>query len=167
MNKVSKQFRSLAVALSSRGFGYAVLERNSRLVDYGHKKIYTNKNVRCLAHVEKMIVRSQPDALILSDVKAKGTYRSPRIKELHRTIIKLAKKQKLKVVTISGAEQRRILVGSAAGTRHDMAEFLAKQFPDELASRLPTKRKAWKSEDSRMDIFDAVGIALVHQQRIK
>jgi hypothetical protein len=37
--------------------------------------------------------------------------------------------------------------------------------PDELASRLPPKRKTWKSEDSRMDIFDAG--ALVVAFRIK
>ena len=41
-----------------------------------------------------------------------------------------------------------------------MAELLAKKFPDELASRLPPKRKPWKSEDSRMDIFDAVALAV-------
>jgi hypothetical protein len=39
-------------------------------------------------------------------------------------------------------------------------ETLAKQFPDELASRLPPKRKIYKSEDSRMDTFDAVGLAV-------
>jgi len=38
--------------------------------------------------------------------------------------------------------------------------MLAKQFPDELASRLPPKRKTWESEDSRMDIFDAVALAV-------
>jgi hypothetical protein len=33
-------------------------------------------------------------------------------------------------------------------------------FPDELASCLPPKRKLHKSEDSRMDMFDAVGLAI-------
>ena len=42
-----------------------------------------------------------------------------------------------------------------------MAEMIAMQFPDELASRLPPKRKPWKSEDARMDIFDAVALAVV------
>ena len=42
-----------------------------------------------------------------------------------------------------------------------MAELLAQQFPDELAARLPVKRKAWKSEDARMDIFVAVALAVV------
>ena len=36
--------------------------------------------------------------------------------------------------------------------------MLAMQFPDELASRLPPKRKPWKSEDGRMDIFVAVAL---------
>jgi hypothetical protein len=36
-----------------------------------------------------------------------------------------------------------------------------KWVPDELVSRLPPKRKIYKSEDSRMDIFDAVGLAVV------
>jgi hypothetical protein len=32
--------------------------------------------------------------------------------------------------------------------------------PEELASRMPPKRKLWKSEDGRMDIFDAVALAV-------
>jgi len=41
------------------------------------------------------------------------------------------------------------------------------QFPDELASRLPPKRKLWNSEDSRMDFFDAVALAVVFRMREK
>jgi hypothetical protein len=40
-------------------------------------------------------------------------------------------------------------------------KFVTFQFPDELSTRLPPKRKPWKSEDSRMDIFDAVALAVV------
>jgi hypothetical protein len=42
-----------------------------------------------------------------------------------------------------------------------MAEQIGKLFPDQLASKVPPKRKLWKSELSRMDIFDAVGLAVV------
>ena len=42
-----------------------------------------------------------------------------------------------------------------------MAEILVKRFPEELGSRLPPKRRPWMSEDSRMDIFDAVALALM------
>ena len=160
MSQTSKQFRLLAVSLSTWGFGYAVLEGGNSLVDYGNKRINKDKNARSLAHIEKMIVHNQPDVLVLQDVNAKGTHRAPRIKQLHRKIVALAKKRKLKVVEISGTELRRLLLNNEAGTKREMAELLAKKFPDELASRLPEKRKAWKSEDARMDIFDAVGLAV-------
>lgn len=166
MNKVSKQFRVLAVSLSTRGFGYAVIEGENAIIDYGKKRINRNKNIVSLAQIDKVIARNQPAVLVLQDVdKAKGTRRVPRIKELHRKIVLLAKKQKIKVVKISGKELRALLLGNEAGTKHEMAELLAKQFHDELASRLPPKRKTWKSEDSRMDIFDAVELAVAFRMK--
>ena len=67
------------------------------------------------------------------------------------------------MVKISGKQVRQLLLGDETGTKQEIAEQLAKQFPDELSSRLPPKRKAWKSEDARMDIFEAVGLALTHR----
>jgi hypothetical protein len=72
----------------------------------------------------------------------------------------LAKQRKIKVVKIAGTELRSVLLDDAAGTKQEMAELLAKQFPDELASLLPSKRKLWENEDPRMDIFDAVGLVV-------
>jgi hypothetical protein len=160
MNQTSKQFRSLAVSLSSRGFGYAVMEGGSALILYGKMIINQDKNARALAHIEKLITRKQPDVLVLQDVNAKGTRRNPRIKELHRQVVTLAKQHKIKVVKIAGTELRNTLLGNPKGTKQEMAKTLAKQFPDELASRLPPKRKPWASEDTRMGIFDAVALAL-------
>jgi hypothetical protein len=45
--------------------------------------------------------------------------------------------------------------------------WIVKQFPDELAARLPPKRKPWKSEDSRMDIFDGLALAFVFHLKKK
>jgi|ERR1017187_1129069 hypothetical protein len=156
----NKHFRILAVSLSANGFGYAVMEDNM-LVDYRNKVFLADKNANSLTHIDKLIVRFQPDVLVLHDVNAKGTYRAPRIKELHRKVVALAKKHKLKVERLSNTELRTILLDDPKGTKHDMAKRIAKQFPDELASRMPPKRKAWTSELNRMDIFDAVGLAVV------
>jgi hypothetical protein len=116
---------------------------------------------RSLAQIEKVVTRNQPDVLVLQDVNAKGSHRAPRIEELHKEVVVLAKKQKLKMVKISGRELRNALLGDPKGTKHVLAELLTKQFPDELASRLPSKRRTWESKDARMDIFDAVGLAVV------
>jgi hypothetical protein len=161
MNQMSERFRILAVSLSSRGFGYAVMEGNDRLIYFG-KKIFTGeKNAKSLTQIDKLIIRSQPNVLALHDVKAEGTRRDPRIKALHRRVVALGKKHKIKVVKISGIELRTALLGNPKGTKHEMAELLAKQFPDELASRLPPKRRFYDSEDARMDIFDAGGLVTI------
>jgi Holliday junction resolvasome RuvABC endonuclease subunit len=161
MNQISKPSRILAVSLSSRGFGFAVMEGNDRLIDYGNKVVRPDKNVHSLTQIEKMITRCQPDALVLHDVTAKRSHRSGRIKELHRTVVALAQRRTLTVKAIPAMEVRRRLLGDATETKHELAALLAKRFPDELASRLPPKRKLWTSEDARMDIFDAVALAAV------
>ena len=160
MNKDHKYFRVLAVSLSVHGFGYAVMEGNA-LVEYRNKVFLADKNANSVTHIDKLIVRFRPDVLVLHDVNAKGTYRAPRIKELHRKVVALAKKRGLNVSKLSNTELRTILLDNPRGTKHDMAERIAKQFPDELASRVPPKRKPWTSELNRMDISDAVGLAVV------
>jgi hypothetical protein len=44
-------------------------------------------------------------------------------------------------------------------TKRDRAVAIAEAFP-ELASRLPRVRRPWMSEDERMNIFDAMALAL-------
>jgi Holliday junction resolvasome RuvABC endonuclease subunit len=164
MHQSSNPFRIVAISLSSRGFGYAVMERNRALVDYGKKVVSEDKNAWSLAHIAKLIAVNRPDVLALQSMNAKGTRRALRIKELHRSVVMLVKKYKIRVVELTGTELRNALLGNPNATKHEMAEVLAKQFPDELASRLPPKRKAWASEDSRMDVFDAVALAVAFQE---
>jgi hypothetical protein len=38
---------------------------------------------------------------------------------------------------------------------------MAEWFPEQLVSRPPAKRRTQDNEDPRMDIFDAVGLAVV------
>lgn len=161
MNKI--QIRILAISLSTYGFGYAVMENGCRLVNYGKKVIPKDKNAKSLTGIEKMMVRNRPDVLVLQDVNARGTHRVPRIKTLHKKVLALAKKHDLKVDNISQKELRLTLIGREGATKQEMAELMASRFPDELALRLPPKRKPWVSEDSRMDYFDAVGLVVAHQ----
>ncbi len=159
MDQTSTQYRCLAISLSSRGFGYAVMESDKTLIAYGKKIFSDDKNARAVAHIQKLVTHYQPDVLVLQDVNAKGTYRATRIKELHVDVVALARNRKLKVMEISEKKLRGELLGNEVGTKQEMAELLATKFPQELASRLPPKRKPWNSEDSRMDIFEAVALA--------
>jgi hypothetical protein len=161
----SKDFRILAIALSYGGFGFVVMEGQKTIVECGRRVADGDKNAQSLAKTKKLLNFYQPGVLVLQDVEAKGSRRYPRIKTLNRQIKRMAEKHKIEVKLISGKQLRSLLLGNPKGTKHEMAEMLAMQFPDELASRLPPKRKLWKSEDSRMDIFDAVALAVVFRMR--
>ena len=136
------------------------MEGQKAIIECGRRVADGDKNVQSLAKMKKLLSFYQPGVLVLQDVEAKGSRRHPRIKTLNRQIKRVAEKHKIKVKLISGKQLRTLLLGNPRGTKQEMAEMLAAQFPDELASRLPPKRKSWKSEDSRMDIFDAMALAL-------
>ena len=156
----SKDFRILAIALSAKGFGFVVMEEQKIIIECGRRVADGDKNAQSFAKAKKLLNFYRPDVLVLQDVEAKGSRRAPRIKTLTRQIKRMAEKNKIEVKLISGKQLRSSLLGNPKGTKQEMAEMLAMQFPDELASRLPSKRKTWESEDSRMDIFDAAALAV-------
>jgi hypothetical protein len=152
--------RTLAVAPSTRGFGYAVMEGFDTLVDWGVKKIAGDKNKQSLLRVDELISLYQPELLVLSDTAAKTSRRAPRIKRLTERITKLAKEQMVMVALYSREQVRSAFFEDDMETKHELATLIAHRYPEELGDRLPRKRKPWESEHSNMDIFDAVALAL-------
>jgi hypothetical protein len=159
----SKTFRILAIAPSTRGFGFAVLEGQQNLVDWGVKSIQDDKNIGSLEKIKEMVLHYHPGVIVLEDTSQKESRRSGRIRALTQRIVTLAKSLNVKVILFSRAQLRRMFFSQDQGTKHALAEILAARFPDELASRLPPKRRPWMSEDYRMSIFDAVAFALFYQ----
>lgn len=97
----SRHLRVLGIAPSTRGFGFAVLEGEETLVDWGATEVKHEKNAETLAKVERLITHYQPDVLVLPDALQKKSRRSPRIKSLCQEIATLAETRKIKVKTIS------------------------------------------------------------------
>jgi Holliday junction resolvasome RuvABC endonuclease subunit len=168
-NIESTYFRILSIAPSSRGFGFAVLKGQEKLIDWGVKSIKgkKNKNARTVEKVKEAILQHVPEVIVLEDASSKESRRSARIRALGKKIVALAKSLDVKVVLFSRAQVRKAFFADGQGTKHALAEILAERFPQELAFRLPPKRRAWTSEDSRMDIFDAVALALVFSLKKK
>jgi hypothetical protein len=155
-----KYFRVLAISPSTRGFGFAVLEGEQTLVDWGVKSVAGDKNAQCVAKVKEMLGHYRPDVMVLQDHSRKDSRRSIRIRTLSRQIVALASMQKVKLMLFSRGQVERLFAANGKGTKHTRAELLSARFPSELGYRLPPKRRPWMSEDYRMDIFDAVALAL-------
>ena len=153
--------RILAIAPSARGFGFAVLEGLDTLADWGVKSVTGDKNTQSIAKVAELISHYEPDIIAVEDCSPKRSRRSPRIRRLVRRIITFARNQRIKVASFSQEQIRETFLGNGVGTKQARAEILAQKFPDEIGFRLPPKRRPWMSEDYRMDIFDAVALALM------
>jgi hypothetical protein len=154
--------RVIAIAPSTRGFGFAVLEDSQTLADWGLRKIVRDKNRQSLKCVEKLIVHYAPKVIILEDTFAKGSRRTPRIQGLCREISSLASSRGIRTKLFSKEKLRRVFFADRKGSKHARAEIIVSRFPEELSFRLPPKRRFWMNEDARMDIFDAVALALAY-----
>lgn|GEM_PF-479109 len=166
MNKIFPKYpRILAIAPSTRGFGYAVLEGHKELVDWGVKSVTGDKNAGSMEKVEEMIAHYDPQVMVLEDALAKGSRRSARIQALTKRLIALAESRAVKVALFSQKQVRRVFFADGCGTKHALAEIIAKRFPEELGFRLPPRRRPWMSEDYRIAIFDATALAFAYLYR--
>jgi hypothetical protein len=155
--------RLLAVAPSSRGFGFAVLEGKDTLVNWGGREGSGDKNRGTLVKVDKLIVQYQPRVLVLEDDSAKDSRRAPRIRKLTASLVTLARRRKVRVKVFSRKTIKSLFLVDGKGTGHDIARVVAERFPEEIGVYLPPKRRAWDNETRRMDYFKAVALVLAHR----
>jgi Holliday junction resolvasome RuvABC endonuclease subunit len=165
MTKHKRTMRIVAVAPSSRGFGFAVMEENA-LIDWGTCSVgTTDKNAQSLEKVEPLLETYQPNQLVLFNTEALGSRRAQRIRLLTQEIVDLGKTRKISTKLYARGQVAKAIVGNQAARKYEIAQTLAEVFPEGLKHRLPKKRRAWESEDPRMHIFDAVALALTARIR--
>jgi len=165
MTKQKRNVRILALAPSSRGFGFAVLEENA-LIDWGTRSVGTDdKNAESLKKIGPLRETYKPNQLVLFDTNAPGARRAQRIRLLTQEIVDLARRQRIPTRLYARDQVAKAIAGRASSKKYEIAQMLADIFPEGLKHRLPKKRRPWQSEDPRMDIFDAVALALAFQIR--
>lgn len=155
----SSHSRILAISPFTRGFGFAIMEGEGMLADWGTKPVPYGRDVEWSRKAERLILLYKPDIVIFQDFLVKGSTRSTRMRVVNSEMMTLARKHQVKVEALSRQEILKICFLSARGTKNEIAEIVAKKFP-ELSLRVPPKRRTWMSEDHRMSIFEAVGLAL-------
>lgn len=168
--------RILGIDPNSRGFGYAVLENSNKLIDWGvkyqprrkkplgdHAIPYKFRHQKYLLIVESLVSFYKPDAIMLEDWVAKDCRRALRIKRMLYQISLLAAKRKIASYSYSRTRLQVVFGHYEAKTKHDIAVFLSRLFP-ELLQVLPKKRKAWMSETVWMNMFTALAFCFVHTE---
>ena len=116
-------------------------------------------NASCLSEANLLIVDHRPDVLVVEDLT--DSKRGPRTRVLIQAIADLVKMQQVAVKQFSREQVYKAFFETGEGTKYELAELVAKEFPEELGHRLPPKRRDWASEDYRMAMFDAVVLGLM------
>lgn len=117
-----------------------------------------------LRKVDELLTYRQPAVLVVEDVAAKGCRRRQRGREEIRRIERLATARGVRVARVSRLAVRDTLARGQG--KYEAALQLAEVFPV-LAGRLPRRRKAWMTEDQRMNTLDALGFAAVLVSRAR
>lgn len=158
---INKRLRSAKLVLaafpSAKGFGYAVFDGQKSLIDWGVKGVHgAQKNRESLQKMRELLTFYRPDVVVLEDYEGHGSRRARRIEILINLFAAHARGEGIRTSSYSRAEVRACFGLTA---KREIAEAIVREFP-ELEPRLPPIRRIWMSEDRRMNIFDAVALAI-------
>jgi hypothetical protein len=152
--------RVLALDPMSRGFGYAVLEGPTRLVDWGIRNAPNDNSRALLRKISKLIDLYYPDVIVIEDCGHARSRRRQRVRTVISQVAALSTGE-TEVQLIPAALVHGMFGAGKAVTKHQIATLVAEHF-SELSLRLPPARKPWMPEDSRFAIFDAVAFGLTY-----
>jgi hypothetical protein len=154
----------LAIYPSTRGFAFVLFEGALSPVDWGVKEMRGGgKNARSLAAIGAIVERYRPGVLVLQDTTAYGTLRARRIRKLNAAIGEMAEEFAIPTIAFSRTEVMTAFSHVRPRNKHELAAAIAKHIPA-FERYLPPPRKPWMSEDVRMNLFDAVALALTFFQ---
>lgn len=157
-----KAERILAIDPMPQGFGYVVLEAEPfQLVDWGTSCCKRRNHGSCLGAIENLIGRNSPTALVIEDTSGASPARQLATSEFILKIEEIFAASVVPVRTYTSSQVRQTFARGGAITKQQIAEFLAMRFT-ELVPRLPRPRQIYDAEDARMNIFDALALAITH-----
>jgi len=150
--------RVLALDPMSRGFGYAVLEGPTNLIDWGIRNAPNDNPRALLRKIKELIELYHPDVIVIEDCRHVGSRRRERVRAVITQVAALAT-QDIEVQLIPATMVHDVFGAGRTVTKHQIAMLVAEHFP-EIAYRLPPQSKPWMPEDARFAIFDALAFAL-------
>ena len=147
-------FRTLALDLHPRSFGYVVIDGTNRLLDWGvcrsYRKTKSHPKVLVGGRLHPLLSMWMPDVVVTQIGERSG-------KDV-RTLFRQVKKEVCRTPFLRIMDSRDRYFGRG---KYERAVEIAARFP-EIGWKLPSKRKPWESEHYSMSIFTAAALALAY-----
>jgi hypothetical protein len=144
----------VAIDPSDRGLAFVFFEEG-RLIDWGTWRDDGNE----LALLDRLLDGCAADVLVLEDPSAPGCRRKARVRELLRMLERNARRGGRTVFKVARDSVRSEWKAQGCRTKQQVAAAIAERFP-ELETVVPPPRKVYRSEDSRVQLFDAASLVL-------
>lgn len=151
----------LAVAPGSRGFGYAVFEDLTTIVDWQTKEIRNRDHETALNRLNELLHIFQPGTLVLEDMHDGRILRHSRILALTQAMATLAIARGTSVRFIRRRDVHRYFSPKSRISKRRIAEQIVEALP-ELRPALGAPRKLWQSERLSVKTFEACSLAMTH-----
>jgi len=159
--------RILSLEVGSRDLGFAALETPAHLLEYGRRKhrVKTDELPDVVGRkISALLALHLPDIIAVRSRSVRTANAQRRIALILSVLRREARRRSIEFQTISRKAVRQFFARYQCTSKHQIATLVVRWFP-ELSWKLPPKRKAWKSEDHRMVIFDAMATALTFLNR--
>lgn len=147
----------VAIDPTPRGIAFVFFER-AELMDWGTRTKETEDETE-IAIVDRLIGGCAADILILEDPGALGCRRRESVRKALREIARHVRRRGIEVIAVSRQEVRRAWAERAMRSKEAVAQAIASEFP-ELLPLVPPRRKITRSEDARVNLFDALSLLL-------
>ena len=158
--RLGRHVLTLALEIRSQYFGFAVLEGVAQLLDWGVKRYPAAFDLGPTVFGEKiasLLNRYRPD-VVIARKRGRGL-RPEREARLWQTIHSEASRRAIDARAVSAAAVQSFFAAYGCNSKEQVSAMLADWF-EELAWRLPARRKVWQHERRSGPVFDAIATAM-------
>lgn len=159
----------LGIAIRARWLGFAQLDSQRRLIDWGmifYQRKKPGELKAAKKRLEGLLARMTPSHVAYVLPRARANEEISRVRSITRALHAAASSRSIQIIALPRKMVRAAFVSCDAKVKGEIASLLAREFP-EIAWKLPPKQKIGVKEDSRMALFDALaGAVAYHQHRL-
>jgi len=148
----------LALDVRTQRLGFVVFDGPSRLQGWGTRRYGgTGQRLRdpVATRINSLLNFYAPPVVVIRKPRIHSLETSRRVGDVINTIRIEAKRRSANVHVVNAKTVKKFFTQSGLTSKDEIAPILAERF-EEIAWKLPKKRKKWQSERYNMLIFDAL-----------
>lgn len=152
----------LALAVRARWFGFAILDGDCRLIDWGmvfYQGCSTTQIGAAQRRLANLMTTFDPGVIAVAVSGVAASRNAPSVHALVKSLRTESRARSIPFHSVNRKFIRAAFREFNAESKDEIASAIVTLFP-ELRWKLPSKRKTWEKEHFRLALFDAVAVSV-------